>query len=123
MKKNTLDLLLMIAAIFAFTFATSALAQGVKDRFKERLPLIVELKSEGVIGENNEGYLEFVGNVKKREDVVRSENADRRLVYEKIAESENTTVEKVGRRRALQLRELAKPGDWLQGDDGEWMRK
>jgi uncharacterized protein YdbL (DUF1318 family) len=67
--------------------------------------------------------LEFVGDKKKMQEVVIAENNDRQMVYEKIAKSENTTVEKVGRRRSIQLRELAKPGDWLQDNSGNWYRK
>jgi uncharacterized protein YdbL (DUF1318 family) len=43
--------------------------------------------------------------------------------YEEIAVREGTTVQTVGQRRALQLRDLANPGDWVQNDAGKWYRK
>ena len=95
----------------------------IKERFKERLPKILELKSKGIIGENNQGYLEFVGKNRQMEDVVDAENKDRRTVYKEIAGQQGTTVEKVGKRRALQLRNLANPGEWIQDDTGKWYKK
>ena len=123
MKRKLGVTIASVTAILLFALCSTALAQGIKDRFKERVPQIVQLKNEGAVGENNGGYLEFVGDKKKMEDVVDAENKDRRLVYEKIAEKEGATVEKVGRRRAIQIRELAKPGDWLQDDGGKWYQK
>lgn len=122
MNKKYLLTIPLIAFVL-FLFSSAGLAQSIKERFKERLPKIIELKNEGIIGENNQGYLEFIGAEKKMEPLVRAENRDRQLVYEKIAERENTTVEKVGRRRAIQLRELAGPGHWLQDGNGNWYKK
>ncbi len=113
----------IIVSIFFLSLSSPGLAQGIKDRFKKRLPKIIELKNEGIIGENNHGYLEFVGGKKKMEALVQAENRDRQMVYEKIGESENTNVEKVGKRRAIQLRELASPGHWLQDANGNWYKK
>ena len=103
--------------------SSNLFAQGIKERFTERLPVIVELKNAGIIGENNLGYLEFRGNEKKNEDVVNAENSDRKKVYEAIAKNENTTTEMVGKRRATQIAEKAEPGDWLKGENGKWYQK
>jgi uncharacterized protein len=108
----------VLSAISSVSFA-----QDIKARFKDRLPKIIEMKSRGIIGETNQGYLDYVGNVREMQDVVDSENKDRRLVYEEIARKEGTTVQIVGQRRALQLKDLAKPGDWVQDDAGRWYRK
>ncbi len=119
---------MVVLWVFVFTailFATSSVsfAQDIKARFKERLPKIIELKSKGIIGENNQGYLDFVGSVRQMPDVVEAENRDRRIVYEEIARQQGTTVQTVGQRRALQLRDLANPGDWVQDNAGRWYRK
>ncbi len=123
MKKNSYRTYWSILVAAMVLFSSAAFSQGIKDRFKERLPRIIELKNKGVIGEDNLGYLNFVGDSKEGADVVEAENRDRRQVYEKIAQEEKTMVERVGKRRALQLRELAKPGDWLQDDSGAWYKK
>ena len=90
---------------------------------KARLPIIVELKSQGIVGENLNGYLEFVGNSKVKEDVVAAENDDRLKVYTAIANQAGTTPEVVGKRRAIQIAEKASPGEWLQDADGKWYQK
>ena len=56
-------------------------------------------------------------------NVVSSENTDRRVVYNAIAKKEGTNVEKVGKRRALQLAQMAAPGNWFRKGDGTWFKK
>ena len=57
---------LFILLIFSAEGNCFAGANDIKARMQQRLPTIVELKSEGLIGENNKGYLEFVpGAIKK----------------------------------------------------------
>ena len=115
--------LALIVLPFILIFSSSMFAQGIKERFKERLPVIVELKKAGIVGENSLGYLEFKGAVKKNEDVVNAENSDRKKVYEAIAKRQNTTAELVGKRRALQIAEKADPGEWLKDENGKWHQK
>lgn len=101
-----------------------AFGEDVKARMQERLPLIIELKAEGIVGENNQGYLEFRSSNKKNVDDVNAENSDRRTVYAEIARQQGATSEQVGARRAQQIRAtIAKPGDWLQADNGRWYQK
>ena len=101
----------------------SANAQDIKARFRDRLPEISQLKASGIVGENNQGFLEFVGGRREKADVVAAENADRKTVYESIAASQGTTADLVGRRRAIQISTIAGPGEWLQDDAGNWYRK
>jgi len=99
-------------------------ANDIKARMQQRLPAIVELKSEGLIGENNKGYLEFVpGAVKKQADVVSAENKDRDSVYGAIAKQQGTSQQLVGERRANQIGQKASSGSWLQDPSGKWYRK
>lgn len=98
-------------------------AGNIQDRMKDRLPVIAELKKAGNIGENHLGYLEHIGDVKKNEDIVSSENDDREKVYAAIAKKQNTTAELVGKRRAIQIAEKASPGEWLKDETGKWYQK
>jgi uncharacterized protein len=123
MKNRIFVIRVLTFTAILFAISSITFAQDIKARFKDRLPKIIELKSQGIIGENNQGYLNFVGNVRQMQDVVEAENTDRRTVYEEIAVREGTTVQTVGQRRALQLRDLANPGDWVQNDAGKWYRK
>ena len=115
----------IIAFVLITTFATgiSAFADDIKTRMKQRLPVIIELKTKGILGENNAGYLEFIGAKREKSDVVAAENNDRKTVYTAIAKQQGTTAEVVGKRRALQIAQKANPGEWLQDASGKWIQK
>jgi uncharacterized protein YdbL (DUF1318 family) len=113
-------MLLIIGLLFSGSFASS---ESLKARMKARLPIIVKLKAKGLVGENVNGYLQFVGKMKEKEDVVEAENNDRSKVYAAIAKQQGTTAELVGKRRALQIAKKAKAGEWLQDQSGEWYQK
>lgn len=115
-----------IVAFFLIGFfgaASPLFADDIKTRMKDRLPIILELKAKGIVGENNKGYLEFLGGKSEKADVVAAENEDRKTVYAAIAKQEGTTVELVGKRRALQIAQKADPGEWLQDASGNWHQK
>ncbi|HLG31019.1 MAG TPA: YdbL family protein, partial [Candidatus Brocadiales bacterium] len=97
--------------------------EDIKSRMKSRLSTITTLKAKGIIGENNKGYLEFLGSDKSKKDVIDAENKDRETVYTDIAKEQKTTAEVVGRRRATQIAEKANPGEWIQKESGEWYQK
>jgi uncharacterized protein YdbL (DUF1318 family) len=115
---------LFILLIFSAEGNCFAGANDIKARMQQRLPTIVELKSEGLVGENNRGYLEFVpGAAKKQADVISAENKDRESVYSAIAKQQGTSQKLVGERRANQIGQKASPGTWLQDSSGKWYRK
>ena len=121
--KSVVRLSVALAVLFVFMSGLSCFAQGIKARMQARLPEIVALKAEGVIGEDNRGYLAFVGSARKRVDIVNAENEDRRQVYTAIAQQQGTTVDVVGRLRARQIAANADAGDWLQNENGQWIKK
>jgi uncharacterized protein YdbL (DUF1318 family) len=98
-------------------------AADIKERMRDRLPVIKDLKTRGVIGENNKGYLEFMRGKSEKKEVVAAENKDRQIVYQAIAKKQGTTADLVGRRRAIQLAAKAEAGEWLQDAMGKWYRK
>jgi len=111
------------ALTLVLLFSLSASAGPLQDRMKARLPEIVALKSKGIIGENSRGYLEFVGKSREGADIVAAENADRKVLYQAIAQKTGTTVEKVGRRAALKWKKNLGPGEYFKNEDGSWMKK
>ncbi len=113
----------LIAAVFAFSAGTPALAGSIKERMKQRLPEIIQLKATGIVGENNQGFLAFVNGNKGPLTIVTNENRDRKTVYAQIAKQQNTTAELVGKRRARQLFGLAKSGEFVQKANGTWVKK
>ena len=69
------------------------------------------------------GFLKLRKSAAGKEAVVTAENADRAIIYKKIAEQQGTTPAAVGQRRAIQIAERAKKGEWLQNADGDWYQK
>ena len=109
-------------------FLTLTLAQAsspnqIKAQMKQRLPALVELKSQGIIGETNRGYLAFVGSEKPQADVVAQENQDRKIIYTYIAKQQKVSLELVESRRAAKLAQQAKPGEYIQDQAGNWVKK
>ena len=123
MKRGIFTTILTSLLFGVLMLSASSFADDIKARMKERLPVIVELKAKGIVGENNKGYLEFVGGKKEKADVVAAENEDRKAVYAAIAKQQGTTAELVGKRRALQLAQKADPGEWVQDANGNWLKK
>lgn len=114
---------ILITLIGLIAFAGISWADGIKDRMLSRLPAINDLKSRGIIGENNKGYLDFPAGKKEKQDLIEAENADRRIAYEILAAKTGATAEIVGQRRAIQIAEKAESGEWLQDAKGTWYRK
>ena len=80
----------------------------------ERLPIIKDLKARGIVGENNLGFLEFIGDQREKAGVVKAENRDRKSVYDAIAKKQGTTAEVVGKHRAAQIAGKARTGQMLK---------
>ncbi len=123
MKQRTLTKILAFVLIGTFAAGISVFADDIKARMKQRLPVIIELKTKGIVGENNAGYLEFIGAKREKADVVAAENEDRKTVYAAIAKQQGTTAELVGKRRALQIAQKANKGEWVQDSSGKWLQK
>ncbi len=122
--KNKIFTTTVSLIIMSFLFINaSAFGEGIKARMKARLPAILELKDKGIVGEDKNGYLQFVGQKKAKADLIAAENADRKKVYSHIAKQQGTTAQLVGERRALQIAKKAKPGTWLQDQSGKWYQK
>ena len=119
----------LTALIILFCLCLPALqannAETIKQNMIKRLPRIQELKKDGLIGENQQGYLEAVQSNLPAADkeVIEAENADRKAVYEAIARQQGTTAELVGKLRAKKIFEQAKSGEFLKQEDGTWKKK
>jgi hypothetical protein len=123
MKQRTVMTMLIFVLIGFFVAGVTASADDIKTRMKKRLPVLKELKAKGIVGEDNQGYMQFVGAEKEKADVIAAENKDRKTVYAAIAKQQGTTAELVGKRRALQIAKKAAPGEWVQDAKGKWLQK
>ena len=97
---------------------------------------IDEFKKDGAVGESREGLLEVRPNERMEKDpeyrklvitILEEENRDRRIIARRVTEvmgakgpaDERTTMAAFARLN----REQARPGEWVQQDDGKWVRK
>ena len=116
-------IVMIFGGIFASVSSFAGDINAIKAEMEKRLPAIIELKSKGIVGEDNSGYLQFIGGKREKEAVIQAENQDREKVYSVIAKKEGVSVNQVGQRRATQIAEKAKKGEWLQGQGGKWYQK
>jgi uncharacterized protein YdbL (DUF1318 family) len=123
MKRITVVAMLPVFILGMMITDANASSKAIKQRMIKRLPEIKALKDQGIVGENNKGYLEFVGSQKTKAAVVEAENNDRKQVYQAIAKQQGTTVEVVGQHRAAQIANKARPKEWLQDANGRWYQK
>lgn len=115
---------ILLLLLISYFFALPCLAQqGIKERMLARIPAINSLLDQGVIGENNKGFLEFRKNSPDQKNLIAEENQDRLKVYTAIAKQQGVSPQLVGERRAKQIVEIAKPGTWLQDESGNWYQK
>ncbi len=110
------------AIVVQTAFAGNSI-QEIKQRMRQRLPIIVKMKRQGIIGEDSRGYLEFVTNRKVNANIVAAENRDRKAVYAMIAAKQGVSIHKVEALRALQIAKRAAKGDFLKERNGTWYRK
>ena len=127
MKKFLALSVAAFALAFAVPQALSAAddAATIKKNMAERKPKIETLKKAGTVGENKDGYLEAMKDAKLEDadkKLLEDENKDRKVVYAAIAKKEGSTVDKVGELRAKQIRSKAAEGEFIQGEDGKWIK-
>ena len=117
-----------LISIFSGLMVTSAIAaddqSAIQKRMIDRVDSIDALKTKGLIGENNKGFLEQRGPLKSDQTaILNAENADRKALYAILAERLDLTISVVGQGRAEDLRKKSAPGVWLQKSTGEWYQK
>lgn len=122
-SKRGLFILFFIVSLFSAYGAANCFADDIKDRIKQRLPTIVQMKQQGIIGENSRGYLEYVSGNRSNQDLVNSENRDRKEIYSTIAKQQGVSLEKVELLRATQIVQKAASGELLKREDGSWYKK
>ena len=123
MNKNSLIKSTLVIFLLVFGLSLTANTIKIVSIMKSRLPAIVALKKKGVIGENNRGYLQFIGKVNEKQDLVQTENHDRKVIYTVIAKKDGATVKLVGELRAKQIAEKSEKGYWLQAKNDKWYKK
>jgi uncharacterized protein YdbL (DUF1318 family) len=96
---------------------------------RQRRPGLREWKSRGCIGETNQGLLVSrpgEGCGREVAELIRDENADRQVIYDAFMKDNNIPTSDTARVRSAfskARQERARPNDWIQLDDGQWVRK
>ena len=122
-NRNSIKIFSCLITVLILLGAVNCSAESIKDRMVARIPAINNLKSQGLIGENNKGFLEYRTSQKVQQDVVQGENQDRQAVYGAIAKKNGADPVLVGQRRAKQIADIGSPGQWFQQPDGKWYKK
>lgn len=97
-----------------------------------------EYKNEGAVGERNDGYVAYVSNSvydsssekkKMLMVVVDDENTARKTIFKKSLMLDSKTeitdadVETIAKKFAADEQVRAQKNDWIQGTNGQWIRK
>jgi len=123
-KRITICLLLSISIAFMFTSVAFARSQNeIIQSMKNRKATIKQLKTSGVVGETNKGYLAFVGGSGGQDAVVAAENQDRKELYALVAKKQNTSLSVVENNMGVVKAQRAKPGEFYQNSSGAWQKR
>lgn len=124
MKNIPTHFFALFILLFGMTSSVQARTEAqLKASMAQRLPQIVALKQNGSVGENNSGYLTARAALSgEKTAIVAVENADRREVYQLIANKTKTSAATVAKTRASSIRSSAPAGTWVQLPDGTWKK-
>ncbi|EAZ4758675.1 DUF1318 domain-containing protein [Salmonella enterica] len=82
-----------------------------------------EARTQGRVGETLNGYLVALKNDAETQKLVLDINQARRASYQQLADSNHLPVDEVAKMAGQKLVERARPGDYVQGINGKWLRK
>jgi uncharacterized protein YdbL (DUF1318 family) len=90
---------------------------------------IQQLKNDGVVGEDRDGYLDLrhkpedAKYMAYAEGIINAENGDRSFLYLANAQAQSKPLEMIEREYAQLWSDRAFPGEWVQKENGTWIRK
>ncbi|ECC3874017.1 DUF1318 domain-containing protein [Salmonella enterica subsp. arizonae] len=82
-----------------------------------------EARTQGRVGETLNGYLVALKNDAETQKLVLDINRARRASYQQLADSNHLPVDEVAKMAGQKLVERARPGEYVQGINGKWLRK
>ena len=82
-----------------------------------------EARSQGRVGETFYGYLVALKTDAETEKLVADINAERKASYQQLAKQNNVSVDDIAKLAGQKLVARAKPGEYVQGINGKWVRK
>lgn len=82
-----------------------------------------EARSQGRVGETLNGYVAALSKDPETLRLVDRINKARTDSYQQLADRNNIPVDDVAKMAGQKLVERAKPGDYVQGINGRWLKK
>jgi len=82
-----------------------------------------EARTQGRVGETLNGYLVALKQDAETRALVSEINAARNASYQQLAKSHNIPVDDVAKLAGQKLVGRAKPGEYVQGINGKWLKK
>ncbi|MCZ9097931.1 YdbL family protein [Escherichia albertii] len=82
-----------------------------------------EARSQGRVGETLNGYLVVLKTDAETQTLVKDINEARNRSYQQLAKQNNVSTEDIAKLAGQKLVERAKPGEFVQGINGKWLRK
>lgn len=82
-----------------------------------------EARTQGRVGETLNGYLVALTDDSQTQALVSDINKARRASYQQLAESNNIPADEVAKMAGQKLVARAKPGEYVQGINGKWLKK
>ena len=126
---TVLLVVLVAGAVAAQNYEIKVMTPGVQAAVaarKGRFGALKTFKADGLVGENNRGYVAALGGGADVGDLVNAENSDRKAIYKAIVAQNElgaaalATVESVF---AGVQRDKASAGEKIQDADGNWTTK
>ncbi len=114
-KDKAADKQSLLNSFVSFAYAEEGLSPEVEQaalRRKDRYNELISLEEKGAVGENKNGFVEArdAKNAGSSEELIKSENSDRMLIYKAVAEKNGTSVEEVEKLYAKRLQASAPIG-------------
>ncbi len=107
--------------------------RALKEAIKERFAKLERFYDSHQVGEANDGLVQVreEGNLSLKDraqlrSLVKNENEDRKNLYAEVAralEIDSSQIPRLQKIFAKSWIEKARPGWWIQKEDGEWIRK
>jgi uncharacterized protein YdbL (DUF1318 family) len=111
------------------TDSQSPEAMQARQSRRERRPALRQWKERGCVGETNQGTVVArpgSGCGPEATDLIRAENADRKIIYHDFMRENKIPASdrpRVNLAFAKARQERARANDWIQLEDGQWIRK
>lgn len=82
-----------------------------------------DAKSQGLVGEQTNGYLGVVKSNSDAASIAKKVNAKRKAHYEKIAKKNGISLNEVSKLAAEKAMKATKKGQYIQDKNGKWIKK